>query len=190
MAIQKVDKARGQFFYQSGHGKVYFENLLIYENDFTGIRFFNLPAGNYKFQGNFIEGKQTKFLEYPLQLPRKDWDKFKQPTVLIDKRNPSPASIYLDTATIVVNEDFLKLPFYAQTFIIFHEVGHLFYDKEIDADIYAFYKCWENGIPITMSIKTHIRTLTTSNENKERILNALNVAQMLNEKIENICQEY
>jgi hypothetical protein len=183
MAIEKVIEDRGQFFFQNGHGKIYFENLLIYDNNYTGMRFFNLPKGNYNFVGNFAPGKETEFLKCPLALPVKDWDKFKNPSIILDEKNMSPASIYLDSATIVVNREFLTLPFYAQAFILYHEIGHLYYDNEVDADAYAFYKCWENGIPVTMGIRTHLKTLTTGDENKERILKALEIAEFLTQQI-------
>jgi hypothetical protein len=160
---------------------------LLFDGFSTGYKFINLPllCSYTLILDNGFSPKFDKWKEinFPFQLPKKDYDKTRESKLSYDPNNFSPASIEINSAEIFVNDTFLNLPFYAQSFILFHETGHLKYDGEFEADIYAIKKAIENGIALSMCVKTHEYILSNEGENRERKEFVLDIVEKINETI-------
>jgi hypothetical protein len=81
----------------------------------------------------------------------------------------SPAKMNIRTGTIYTSPKFDSLKPYEKRFIIEHEKGHFFYDKEFDADLYACKMLLSKGYNLTQCVNALKNTLTRSPENIQRI---------------------
>jgi hypothetical protein len=96
---------------------------------------FTLPPGKYRIDGGYLLGpmeirpreRTTPNLRYPL--PRRVRMAFGD--------NPNKASIDLKRGVILCDHSLRALPSFALTFVLFHEIGHYFYQDEESCDEYA-----------------------------------------------------
>jgi hypothetical protein len=116
---------------------------LFYSDEFTNeisngkVLFFNLPKGKYYFDGYFI--KLEKPVNQPqiiLPKPERNLDKGKLYKITFGK-NPNKASIFHDKKLILFDESFKTAPLFVVYDIYFHELGHLYYETEEFADLFA-----------------------------------------------------
>lgn len=160
----------------------------IFEGFCCGDKFLNLTPGFWTFETDGIipEKEFTEFKRFtPFKLPKKDYDNSGECELFYDKNNHSPASIDVEKRQIFVNDEFMNLPFYSKMFILSHEIGHLLYDDELSADIYAFNECLKNGIPVSMCFATHEKILSTGQENQQRKKQAYEIAKQINKQLNN-----
>lgn len=103
----------------------------------NGRFYFNLPKGNY-----FTENRIEKLnVPVPVQLP--ELPPFEKNKPLPKKvkvnflENPNKASILVDKHKMYVDPKILKLPLPAIHFVLFHEIGHYYYQDEKNCDLFA-----------------------------------------------------
>jgi len=83
--------------------------------------------------------------------------------------NKSPAKVNVRTGTIYTSQMFDNLEPYQKRFILDHEVGHLFFDSENFADLYATKSQLDKGYNLTQCLNTLRKVLTASPERIQRI---------------------
>ena len=118
------------------------DGKLFYSSDFTdhiekGERLdFNLPAGEYTFDGSFIK------LPYPVKtsfitLPQKERNFTKKRYDIEYGTNPNKCTIYYERGLILFDNSIMSKPLYVKYGIYYHELGHHFYETEWKADLYS-----------------------------------------------------
>jgi hypothetical protein len=118
------------------------DGKVFYSSDFTdkiekGERLeFNLPAGQYKYDGSFIK------LPYPvpvksITLPLRERNLAKKRYEIKFGDNPNKCTIFYDEGLILFDTSFKSKPLYIKYTIYFHELGHHWYKTEWKADLYA-----------------------------------------------------
>lgn len=123
---------------------------VFYNSEFTdhiakGQRLdFNLPAGEYKYNGNFIK------LPFPvpvmdIQLPMKERNYALKRYEIRFGDNPNKCTIFYREGLILFDESFRTKPLYIKYAIYFHELGHHFYKTESKADLYSAKKMLDKG---------------------------------------------
>lgn len=155
---------------------------LLFDGYIYAIKYFNLPErGDYSlhFTGKLKIDVLPELLPIPLpELPTPDYNRTGE-TVIKVARLSGFASIDTNKRIIYVNGAFSKLPYYMRFFILSHEKGHLLYDSEENADLYALWECARAGIPLSMCLKTQEYLLTHSGENLQRKQNIIKILRNL-----------
>lgn len=153
----------------------------FYTSDFTdhiekGERLdFNLPAGIYKYDGNFIK------LPFPIptkiiSLPPKERNYNRKRYEIIFGNNPNKCTIFYKEGTILFDISFKTKPLYIKYGIYYHELGHHFYRTESKADLYSAKMMLDKGFNPSQIGLVELETLSNSEkgmERKESIVNHL-----------------
>jgi hypothetical protein len=124
--------------------------ILFYSSDFTDkikkgqTLNFNLPAGDYIYDGNFIK------LDSPVKtanviLPPKERNFAYKRYEIQFGNNPNKCTIFYNKGLILFDNQFLNKPLYIKYTIYFHELGHHWYVTEDKADLFAAKKILELG---------------------------------------------
>jgi hypothetical protein len=149
-----------------------FRNQLFYDSIWAGnfIGLFNLPIGTYYTNSNIT--KLNKPVKTPyVPLPKRERNK-KMPKRLIIKyaENPSKATIFHDTNTIVFDTSFLRKPLYVVYFIMFHELGHKLYKTEHKADLYATKRMFGAGFNQSQIMLAPFQSLSSKNHFRRSLI--------------------
>lgn len=151
------------------NGDVYFFKHL---NESTDVYSFNLPLENWY---NVSPEPECYWLEPLKKMVRKMWLKFPDRIPKHELQivyNPSLntlACCYQDDCVIEVSDQYYKLPFYARVFILYHEIGHLYYDSEFDADKFADYHYMNDGFNPSSALYAKTKYLGNTDEESDRI---------------------
>lgn len=114
------------------------------------------------------------------KLPPPDRNQEKKVTIRVNSTlTGTPARIFPATGVIEVGADFHKLPEQAKLFILLHELGHLYYSKEENADHFALSMFNQMGGNASQSVYTLMNFLSDSPENRSRIFSLFNKAKNL-----------
>ena len=152
-------------------GKVYFFREL--GGKFGSIKFNICKKGFYRFSEPCIVNKivPIEIKPFGVDLPPIDRDRAQSVKVVYnpDLKN-TPARIFSKKGIIEVGPRFKTFPFPTRLFILCHEVGHLFYSQEEDADLYACKIFLENGYNKSSAFYALSRVLKINLRNKNRIL--------------------
>jgi len=168
---------------------VYGNGVLYYSNCYEAGRVFkiNLPfAASYQFTGFGWEFLKTTPLQKTVRnivLPPPERDKIQGiKKVLIDNLSNSPARIYTDKQTIVLNPRFYNYSAETRLFILLHELGHFYYKTEWKCDTYAAYHfltfgCNPSEAFMSLAGVLHEKNSdgTTNQRNEDRIQNIFNL---------------
>ena len=152
---------------------------LFYSSDFTtkieeGKRLdFNLPAGEYKYNGSFIKLSspvEVKNIELPFperNITKKRYD-------IIFGNNPNKCTIYYDTGVILFDEQYRSKPLYLKYGIYFHELGHHWYKSEYKADLFSIKKMLDKGFnPSQIGLVALEGLSDKSNERRAKIISLM-----------------
>lgn len=136
----------------------------------------NLPKGKFDFIGGVYKKTVSpeKYNLSKLVLPPKDRHDEKEYFFSYSQSFPGPARIFPTTGKIEVGPLFAKQTEQIQDFIILHELGHFYYDKEENADIYALKKFLESGGNQSAAFDALERVISKTPENIQRIKQHLN----------------
>lgn len=168
---------------------VYGNGVLYYQNRFEAGRVFkiNLPfAASYQFTGDGWEFLKTTPIQKTVRnivLPPPERDKIQFiKDVRIDNLSKSPARIYTDKHTIVLNPKFYNYSVEVRLFILLHELGHFYYKTEWKCDTYAAYHFLKFGCNPSEAFMSLAGVLheknsdgTTNERNEHRIENIFNL---------------
>lgn len=118
---------------------------------------------------------QIKKFNIPLPAPERNKNAYVK-DIFFEDKGSSPARIFTDLNTIVVNKDFFNYPIEVRYFILLHEVGHFFYSTEWKCDQYAAYHFTKIGFNPTQAFESLAGVLHTESadgepneRNKDRI---------------------
>lgn len=122
-------------FRANGRVQVTKDGLPFYVFDAPGSFNFTLPAGTYRMDGGtFVRTMPprkghtpTAPLRFPV--PKK--------VRILFSPNPFKACISLREGIIVADPSLKKLPYYCLVFVLFHEIGHYYYQDEAACDRFA-----------------------------------------------------
>lgn len=159
-------------------GKVYFFREL--GGKFETINFNICHKGHYTISEDCIsiEVNPIKIFPVNVKLPPKDRNRFKEVTF---EHNDSliitPARINTKTGKIETGRTFKNFPFPVRLFILCHEVGHFFYSKEEDADLFACKLYVNNGYNKSNALYSLTKVLKTGLPNKKRVQELFNHLQ-------------
>ncbi len=134
---------------------------------------FNLPAGDYKYNGNFIKlANPVKVVNIPL--PPKERHITPKRYEIIFADNPNKCSIYYDEGVIIFDNSFKNKPMYVKYVIYFHELGHHWYQTEEKADLFAAKKLLELGFNPSQIGRAFLDSLSLkSYDRMEKMINKL-----------------
>ena len=163
--------------------EIYDQNgFLFYDDTFNDkisngeILKFNLPAGKYKFDGNFIKlDRPVEHINITLPKKERHIPKPKNGYKILYGTNPNKCTIHYKAGIIVFDNSFKDAPLYWRYGIYFHELGHHYYKTEHKADLYATKKMLEYGFNPSQIGLVGLQTLTndSSYERQVRIINSL-----------------
>jgi len=153
---------------------------IFYSSDFTdkiakGERLdFNLPAGDYKYNGSFIK------LEHPvpvkqISLPMKERNIVAKRYEIIFGDNPNKCTIFYGEGVILFDKSFRNVPLYIKYAIYFHELGHHWYKTESKADLFATKKLLDLGFNPSQIGLASLDSLTNKPESFERKMKTVNL---------------
>lgn len=149
-------------FRATGRVQVLKDGTPFYVFDKPGGFTFTLPPGTYKVQG----------ATWVRRMPQREGHKASSgPRFPLPKRvrivwgtNPHKAVISLVDGVIVLDPSLKKLPQFVLTFILFHEIGHYFYEDEESCDRFAAEEMHRRGftpsqihLAASMTLKDHHR---------------------------------
>lgn len=130
---------------------------------------FNMPAGNYKYDGNFIKLDQpVSTMNITLPTPERNMSNKMKRYNIIFGDNPNKCTIYYDDGIILFDSSFLDKPLYVKYGIYYHELGHHFYTTEWKADLYATKKMLDKGFNPSQIGRVGLFTLSNKAESFER----------------------
>ena len=143
----------------------------------TSVININLPEhGQYTTDKPFHIIQRTPIQMFDtrkIKLPRPDRhlpiDKIK---VELNKRGDmgtTPARIFPKLQIIEVSPEFYKYPPPIRAFILFHELGHMFYNHEVNADLFALKMFLDRGYNGSMAFYALSHILKTSKPNMIRL---------------------
>jgi len=148
---------------------------IFYTDEFTehiangDVLNFNLPKGSYFYDGYFIKLPQpVKQKEIILPKPDRNYDK----GVLFKIKygdNPNKCSIYHDKKIIFFDNQFLRAPVFIVYDIYFHELGHLYYSDEKNADLFATKAMLELGFNKTQIGLAPSLSLSSKNDYRKQL---------------------
>lgn len=134
-------------------------------------------AGIYKIltNGLFITGTKNFINDIDLKdmpKPEKGNNNILKPVVArVANINNSPSCIGIrdNFCDLVLNPKFKSMPIYAKIFVLFHELGHRFYNSEDKCDEYALKHCLARGWNRTQMFYALSRVLKYSDANIKRL---------------------
>lgn len=153
---------------------------LFYSDEFTSeiengkVLYFNLPKGHYKYDGYFIKlDSPVKTPEIKLPKPERNYDRNKLFKIKFGE-NPFKCSIFHDEGVILFDNQFKKAPKFVVFDIYFHELGHLFYETEEYADLFATKSLLELGYNKSQIAAAPMLSLSNRNDYRKQLkLNSL-----------------
>lgn len=137
--------------------KINFPFSDIFEMNFEADSFEILPLQTIKLNG---------FLPQPERHREK-----KVKTIYNPKLEGTPARIYSELGVIEYGDKLLKLPKYAQVFVMLHEYGHFFYKTEWKTDLFALYWFIKLGYNPSAAFLTLANVLSDNPQSNHRIKN-------------------
>jgi hypothetical protein len=150
---------------------------LFYSDTFTkvinngNILQFNLPAGEYEYDGNFIKlPNPVKVINVPL--PMKERNLAHGRYQIIFGNNPNKCTIFYDDSVILFDNSFKNEPLFYKYCVYFHELGHHWYVTEYKADLYSCKKMLDYGFNPTQIALAIFDSL--SEKQRERKLSIIN----------------
>ena len=153
--------------------------LVFYSSDFTdkiknGQRLdFNLPAGEYKYDGSFIKLPSPVPVVNIILPPKERNFEVKRYEIKFGD-NPSKCTIYYKEGIILFDNSFKNQPLYIKYAIYFHELGHHYYKTEAKADLYSAKKMLEKGFnPSQIGLASLESLSSASLERKMKTVNTL-----------------
>lgn len=165
------------------------KGILFYDNTFTDHISrgepveFNLPAGVYRYDGNFVK------LDSPVKMP----DIFLPPKErnLVQKKykikygdNPNKCTIFYAPGVILFDNSFKNAPLYIRYGIYFHELGHLCYKTEEKADAYSAKKMLDLGFNPSQIGRVGLMTLSNNSfDRKVKMVHKLTKHQRRRKRI-------
>lgn len=168
----------------SGPVKIYTNGKLYAEKNTTGGKFkINLPVpAVYSFTGVPLKLQKIGPLEIvnkTIELPTPDRNKeVGLEGIFFDDSSNSPARIYTNEKTILVNKKFFEYPIEVRMFILLHEIGHFFYTEEWKCDTFAAYHFLKMGFNPSQAFESLAGVLHPSERNDERIKNIYNLMKI------------
>ncbi len=172
-----VKKPISLFFKGNSDGilNVFCNNKLYAQRPFENGKIFklNLPfSGVYSFDGaakiiNITDIKKT-ILDVQLPAPERNKNAYIK-KIFFEDKGESPARIFTDLNTIVVNKTYFNYPIEVRFFISLHEFGHFFYSTEWKCDYYAAYHFCKIGFNPSQGFESIAGILHPSERNNERI---------------------
>lgn len=166
------------YFSLSKGSEVYYFRYL--DGKTPRIKFNMLERGDYFGNVPFEVVKTTEIeLPYKLpKLPKPDRNRQKEVKVVIDSNmTGNTPIIFTHTGVIRCPPGFMQLPPPVRRFLLLHEVGHLFYSKEQDCDLFAFVNYMREGNNRSIAMYSLTQVLGRSQENLMRIYNMYNNIQ-------------
>lgn len=174
---------------KSGILNVYCSGKLYAQRPFNkGQQFkLNIPfKGLYTFEmdgARIVDVTDIQKKHFDISLPQPERNKNAYiKDIFFEDKGSSPARIFTDLNTIVVNRDFFNYPIEVRFFILLHEVGHFFYSTEWKCDNYAAYHFTKIGFNPTQAFESLAGVLHTKNgdgtkneRNEERIKKIYNL---------------
>lgn len=137
---------------------------------------FNINTERHCFTDNKIsvvkKKANNKFLTIENLLRKYPRQNFYRPEILkiVKGSNRNKASIFPSFHLIKLDENlYKKIPYFAKTFILFHEAGHLYYKDETLCDLFAICGMIERGYNFSDSFYTQIHILKKSKKQIERL---------------------
>jgi hypothetical protein len=127
---------------------------------------FTLPAGTYQVSGGSIIGRMKARTGHKTrQRPR-----FKIPRTvrLVFADNPNKCSISLPDGIIICDPSLRELPSFCLVFILFHEIGHYYYEGEKECDRFAAEEMHRRGYNPS---QIHLATWLTMGDHERRSCN-------------------
>ena len=159
---------------------------IFYSSDFTDkiekgkALEFNLPAGEYKYDGSFIKlDAPIKVENIGLPFPERNIQRKRYNIVFGD--NPNKCTIYYDTAEILFDSQYLNSPLYIKYGIYYHELGHHWYSTEGKADLFAVKKMLDKGFNPSQIGLVALKTLSPKSDERRAKLLALVMSLTKNE---------
>jgi len=151
---------------------------LFYSSDFTehiskGERLdFNLPAGEYRYNGSFIK------LPFPVKvlnivLPPKERNYERKRYEIRFSDNPNKCTIFYKEGLILFDNSFKNKPLFIKYMIYYHELGHHFYKTESKADLYGVKMMLDKGFNPSQIGLASLESL--SNDSFDRKMKTVNV---------------
>ena len=151
---------------------------LFYSSDFTtNIKEgktleFNMPAGSYKYNGNFIKLESpVPVINFPL--PPKERHLAGKRYNIEFSDNPNKCTIFYNEGLILFDTSYQRKPMFIKYGIYFHELGHHYYKSEDKADLFAAKKMLEYGFNPSQIGLVFLESL--SDKSFDRIQNIINV---------------
>jgi len=152
---------------------------LFYSSDFTthieeGRRLeFNLPAGEYKYNGSFIKlDSAVPTTSIILPLPERNITKKRYNIKFGENKNK--CTIFYDQGLILFDNSFKDKPLYVKYCIYYHELGHHWYSSEYKADLYSAKKLLDKGFNPSQIGKAVLDSLSEKSFNRKmKIVNVL-----------------
>jgi hypothetical protein len=152
---------------------------IFYSSDFTdhiknGKRLdFNLPAGDYKYNGSFIKLDRPVPVKQ-ISLPMKERNITPRRYEILFGDNPNKCTIFYDKGVILFDNSLKSIPLYEKYAIYFHELSHHWYKTEWKADLFAAKKLLDLGFNPSQIGLTSLDTLSNKPESFERKVRMIN----------------
>lgn len=153
------------------NGKLYYFREL--GGNFKTIKFNICHKGHYTISEDCVINEITDINIIPVNvvLPPPDRNREKEVSIVFNKNMTStPARINTKTGVIEIGKRFKLFPFPIRLFILCHEVGHFFYSKEENADLYACKIYVDNGYNKSNALYSLTKVLSVNIQNEKRIL--------------------
>ena len=147
--MKEIEILKPSSFLAKDHFNIYENGSLFYSDTFTnvlkryGMIVFNLPSGKYNIEGNIMEiqYKKPKLFRLPLTLYKENINDYEIKIV----SRADKAAIDHDNKNVYIDPALLQRPIYVMDLILSHEMGHCYYDSEINADKFAINTMLELG---------------------------------------------
>ena len=117
----------------------------IFYQTIKGQKYFCLPQGNFTISQSFKKLPfNRKFIFTPIKEREKNYF-FKEFAPLKFSKNPNVATVYHEKKEIVFDNKLKEQPFLFQAFILYHEIGHKYFNTEWKCDVFACHKLLNSG---------------------------------------------
>jgi hypothetical protein len=153
---------------------------IFYSSDFTdkienGERLdFNLPAGEYKYDGSFIKLSMPVPVKQ-IALPSKERNIAMRKYKIEFGNNPNKCTIFYGKSLILFDESFRSKPLYVKYAIYYHELGHHWYKTESKADLFATKKLLDLGFNPSQIGLASLESLTDKPDSFDRKMKTVNL---------------
>ena len=147
----------------------------FYQYKKSGKIKFNLPAGKYFTYGEITELNRPVTYDFIKKRKRQKqhFDAPDQVTVIF-ANNPNKASIYLNEQIVILDNRFKLADECLLKYILFHEIGHYFYEDEHYCDEYAQERMLKEGYNKSQILKASAESLGFDNaRNSKCVVNVL-----------------